>query len=275
MSDVKISVCIPVYNGAEFIRQAITSVLEQDMNDFELLIVDNHSSDETVAVVKSFSDPRIRLVQNETNIGLIPNWNKALAEARGLYIKILPADDFLYQGCLRRQSAVLDADTGHRISMVCSRRHIVDDKGKVLFARGFSRKETRVPGRQAIARNIRSGGNIIGEGGSILFRRSVIEKTGVFTSDIFYVLDLDLWYKILLEGELHALPDIHAAFRVSGSSASVKVIRKQYEDATNFMKKIYTDKAYQVSWLTYRFGRLKVLFLTEAKKILYRYVLKS
>lgn len=274
MTKIKLSVCIPVFNGEDFIKEAIDSVLNQSFKDFEIIIVDNNSTDKTVFIVKSYNDPRIRLIQNETNIGLIPNWNKAIENAQGEYIKILPADDFIYPECLQLQCAVLDKDIDHKISMVCARRNIINDSGKVLFNRGFSKYELEISGFEAINKNVRSGGNIIGEGGAVLFRKEIIKKTGLFNSTIFYVLDLDLWYKILLHGNLHVLPQVLSAFRVSGSSASVQVVKKQREDLSNFIKKIYANKEYKVSWLNCKLGLIKAFILTEAKKILYKYIIK-
>jgi glycosyltransferase involved in cell wall biosynthesis len=274
MNNPKISVCIPVYNGSDFIEEAIKSVLSQNFDDYELLIIDNKSTDNTVDIINNFKSPKIRLIQNTENIGLIPNWNKALENARGKYIKILPADDLIYQGCLLKQSEILDNDVNEEIAMVCARRNIIDNKGKILFNRGFTKKEQIFSGIQAINKNIRSGGNIIGEGGAIMFRKSIIAKTGVFNSSIFYVLDLDLWFKILLHGNLYALPLVLSAFRVSGNSASVHVVNKQHQDNSNFIKKIYADKTYKLSFYSYIIGIIKSYILTQAKKILYKYVLK-
>lgn len=273
MQNPKISVCIPVFNGADFIKEAVHSVLQQDFNDYELIIIDNCSTDNTVEIIKSINNFKIKLIQNTENIGLIPNWNKAIENAKGKYIKILPADDFIYPGSLKIQSEILDADIREEISIVCGRRNIIDEKGKVLFNRGFTKKKITVDGIDAINKNVRSGGNIIGEGGAVMFRKSIIEKTGVFNSSIFYVLDLDLWFKILRYGKLTALPDIVSAFRVSSSSASVLVVNKQHKDNTDFMKKIYSDKTYKLSNLSYRIGIFKSYLLTQAKKILYKYIL--
>ena len=274
MNEVKLSVCIPVFNGVEFIKEAIDSVLTQSFTDFEIIIVDNCSSDNTVNIIKQYQDDRIRLFQNPTNIGLIPNWNKTLEYANGKYIKLLPADDFIYPNCLAKQVAVLDKDIDKKISMVCGRRNIINDLGKILLNRGFSKTDIEVSGTEAVNKNIRSGGNIIGEGGAIMFRKDVLKKTGVFNSDIFYVLDLDLWYKILLHGNLYSFGETVSSFRVSNSSASVKVAKKQREDVSNFIKKTYNNKEYKVSWLSYKIGLLKTFILTEAKKILYKYIIK-
>ena len=69
---------MPVYNGEGFVHLAIQSVLDQTYSDFELLIVDNCSTDGTLDVVKTFSDPRIRLHRNSTNLGMVGNWNRSV-----------------------------------------------------------------------------------------------------------------------------------------------------------------------------------------------------
>jgi glycosyltransferase involved in cell wall biosynthesis len=272
MSSPLISVCIPVFNGAGFIREAIDSVLSQTCSDFEVIIVDNCSTDNTVEIIQEYTDSRIKLFRNEANLGMIPNWNKTLEYATGIYIKILPADDLLYPDCLTLQTNILNSDKEKKIALVCGRRNIINDQGKILFNRGFTKKAVQLTGINAISRVIRSGGNIIGEGGAVMFRREILAKTGVFTSKIFYILDLDLWFKILLNGDLYAMPEIVSAFRVSASSASVQVANKQKEDYFNFIKLIYAKGEYKLSPFSYRYGLLKTALMTEAKKIFYKFV---
>jgi glycosyltransferase involved in cell wall biosynthesis len=180
MNSPQLSVCIPVYNGSEFIKEAIDSVLNQSFKDLEIVVVDNQSTDDTVSIIRSYSDPRIKLFINDTNIGMIPNWNKSMEYATGKYIKILPADDLIYPGCLEKQVQILNADTEKKVAMVCGRRNIINEKGKILFTRGFTKTECVVSGFEAINKNVRSGGNIIGEGGAILFRKEILKRTGNF-----------------------------------------------------------------------------------------------
>ena len=95
MSAVKVSVCIPTYNGAEFVAKAIESVLAQTFADFELLVVDDSSDDTTVDIVCSFTDPRMRICQNERRLGIPGNWNHCLSLARGEYICLFHQDDVM------------------------------------------------------------------------------------------------------------------------------------------------------------------------------------
>jgi glycosyltransferase involved in cell wall biosynthesis len=269
-----VSVCIPVYNGGRFISEAIQSVLDQTYKDLEIIVVDNQSTDDTVAIVKSFTDPRIRFYQNESNLGLIPNWNIAMSKSDAKYIKILPADDLIYPHCLELEVNILENDKKNQISMVCGRKNIIDDKGRVLFSRGFSKSECQVNGQAAINKNIRSGGNIIGEPGSILFRREILNRTGNFNSEFFYVLDLDMWYKILLLGDLYNLPDIVAAFRISTASESTKVKDSQRKDIDKFNRKLLMDGRYGVTKWSYFIGAINARLSTIAKKFLYRVLLR-
>src|SRR3954465_13746774 len=99
----RVSVCIPTYRGAGHLRTSIDSVLMQTFRDFELIVTDDHSPDDTFAIASSYGDPRIRCLRNERNLGAEGNWNRTLEQARGHYVKLLPQDDVLDPSCLQRQ----------------------------------------------------------------------------------------------------------------------------------------------------------------------------
>jgi glycosyltransferase involved in cell wall biosynthesis len=110
MSAVKVSVCIPTYNGAEFVAKAIESVLAQTFADFELLVIDDSSNDATVDIVRSFTDPRMRICRNEKRLGIPGNWNRCLSLARGEYICLFHQDDIMLPENLERKVQVLASD---------------------------------------------------------------------------------------------------------------------------------------------------------------------
>ena len=93
-----------MYNNARFIAQTITSVLTQTFLDFELLIYDDHSTDLSFDIAASFTDPRIKLYRNSGNLGPEGNWNKAISEVRGKYVKLVCGDDILFPQCLEKQA---------------------------------------------------------------------------------------------------------------------------------------------------------------------------
>jgi len=98
----KISVCIPVYNGSETILQTIQSVLTQTLKDFELIIIDNASSDNTVKLIESLKDDRLRLYKNLSNLGCGGNLNECIKKATGDFIFFVCADDLVDKNGLQK-----------------------------------------------------------------------------------------------------------------------------------------------------------------------------
>jgi glycosyltransferase involved in cell wall biosynthesis len=126
----KVSVVIPVYNRARYIGEAIASILAQSLRDFELIVVDDGSSDGTPEAVERIRDPRIRLVRNAGNLGIPQTRNRGLQEARGEYIAWLDSDDLALPQRLQVQVDFLDQAPG--ISLVGSWAGTVNDSGRWL-----------------------------------------------------------------------------------------------------------------------------------------------
>ncbi len=104
----KVTVIIPVYNREKYVSEAIDSILTQSFTDFELLLIDDGSTDGSVEVMRSYTDPRIRLVYNGSNLGIPKTRNKSLQLARGEYIAMLDSDDYAHPDRLKKQVAFLD-----------------------------------------------------------------------------------------------------------------------------------------------------------------------
>lgn len=97
------SVLMPVYNGEKYLREAIDSILEQTLTDFEFLIIDDGSKDNSVQIINSYNDPRIRLVKNETNLGISKTLNRGIEMASAEFIARMDADDISYPARLQKQ----------------------------------------------------------------------------------------------------------------------------------------------------------------------------
>jgi glycosyltransferase involved in cell wall biosynthesis len=104
-----LTIAIPTFNSAHFLPDAIASIMRQGLDDFEIVIVDNASEDNTEEVVRSFENRHIRYIRNASNLGSCENGNRSLANSRGRYVKFLCADDVLLEGVLRKQLNVLEA----------------------------------------------------------------------------------------------------------------------------------------------------------------------
>lgn len=269
-----VSVCIPTYRGATHIGAAIESVLAQSYTDFELIVIDDNSPDDTAAIVQGYLDPRIRFLQNPGNLGPQGNWNRCLNEACGKYFKLLPQDDLLALDCLAKQVAILDHDDAQRIALVYCARTIVDAQDRPLMVRGYSGGHTGIVNAQNLIRHcLRRGTNLIGEPGSVLFRRQLANSVGLFDASIPYVLDLDYWFRLLLKGDSYYLPEALASFRVSRGSWSVAIGSKQSIDYRRFIGKIASDPDFSVRRIDIMMGSIMAELNNYMRLVFYRFIL--
>jgi glycosyltransferase involved in cell wall biosynthesis len=123
-----LTVCMPVYNGSAYIAQSIDSVLAQSYKDFQLIICDNGSTDDTPRIVKKYDDPRIRYVQNEKNLGLVGNHQRCVELAETRYVNIWHDDDIMRPDNLERKIDVLEKNP--TIGLVFSNVELIDAAGR-------------------------------------------------------------------------------------------------------------------------------------------------
>jgi len=274
MTNPLVSVCIPTYRGAAFLPATIDSVLNQSYPNFEFWIVDDNSPDDTQAIISRYTDPRIRYLRNEQNLGPEGNWNKCLNLAQGQYFKLLPQDDLLESDCLQEQVSLLEADHAHEIALVFGSRGIIDPQGRTFMTRGLARtKPGRISGLALIKRCVRAGANLIGEPGNALFRREIIEKVGAYDATYPYVVDLDYWFRVLLHGDAYYTAKRISSFRVSLGSWSVAIGSKQYRDFKDFIEKCSADARFRISRTDRVFGFVNAGLNTMGRWFIYRFLL--
>jgi glycosyltransferase involved in cell wall biosynthesis len=128
-----LSIGMPVFNGANFIRESVQSILNQDYKEFELIISDNASEDETESICRSFAknDFRIRYSRNDINIGAAGNYNKVFNEARGKYFKWAAHDDECHPAMFRRCVEFLE-DAPDSVTMVYPLAELIDEQGRTI-----------------------------------------------------------------------------------------------------------------------------------------------
>ena len=219
-----VSVCIPVYNTDLFIADTIKSVLSQTFQHYELIIVDNASTDKTMNEISKFTDPRIRVYRNKGNIGMVANWNKCLEYCTGKYVKFLCADDLFSSQLLEKQ--VVAMETNPSVSLVSSGSYIINEQGKIIAKRMKFSKSREYSGRDIAKKSLRYG-NIFGEPTTVMIRRDILNHTGVFDDKYFYAPDWDLWLKLMYYGDFYYINDYLSSFRVSKSSTTTNIMFKK------------------------------------------------
>lgn len=189
-----ISVCVPVFNGEQYVRQCIESILSQSERDFEVLISDNCSTDRTLDICSEFSDRRIRILKSDRNVGSIENFNKCIRNASGELFMLLPVDDLLGEGCLERLSCAFIENPSVGIAFASSIQ--IDHLGRELGVRSVGPKSGIVKRDDAI-RMIAENFNPIQHP---MVRSQALFRTGSFNRRLGCFCDIHLWSRILFNG---------------------------------------------------------------------------
>ncbi len=219
MSTPLVSVCVPAYRAERFLAETIESVLAQTFVDWELVVLDNASTDRTGDIARSFDDPRIRIERNEHTLSLPENWNRVTALARGRYLKVLCADDLIAPTCLANEVEVLESRP--EVAIVSSRRDFITAEGElVLRSRGLDGLLGYRPAAAVVSQVVSSGINPIGWPSSVMVRRADFEAVGGFDDRWVHPIDLHLWLRLLSYGGLYGIEDSLASFRISEGSVT-------------------------------------------------------
>jgi glycosyltransferase involved in cell wall biosynthesis len=267
-----VSVCIPTYNGAEFVARTIASVLAQDFDDYEIVFGDDGSTDGTVDVLRAVTDERARIVPGVSGLGAPANFNRLIDAARGRYVKLLCQDDMLYPDCLSKQVAAMEAGESRNVVMVSCQRDIVDDQDRVVYRdRGWKHPTGIVDGGEAMRANVRAGTNVLGEPSATLCRREVLERVGGYSLDQSYMVDLDLWMRLLREGNLAFIREALCTFRVSRMSWSSQLARHQASEARRSLKAIRSEHPETVRAVDLAVGYPKPTLLSLARRAVFAF----
>lgn len=194
----KVTVLIPVYNCHKYVTEAIDSVLAQSFSNFELLLIDDGSTDGSGDILQSYTDPRICVVRNEKNLGIPKTLNKGLQLARGAYFAVLDNDDYAYPDRLKQQLTFLDRHEEY--AAVGTWAVTMDEEGQIL---------SRIKRLLVAPEEVQS---------QLLFRccllhPSMMARTGILRSygyreDVETCADFDLWVRVARTYKLGILPHV-------------------------------------------------------------------
>lgn len=256
----KVSVVLPVYNGARFIRIALRSVLAQDFKEFEILVVDDGSTDGTVEIVREMArnDGRIRYFKNENNLGIQKTLNRGLAEAKGEYIARIDDDDeWIDPVKLTRQVSFLNAFPAY--CLVGMGTVVVNECNQEQFRFQSPLSDKRI--RKAILIK-----NCFTHSG-VLFRKESVLRLGGYSEDVSvrHVEDYDLWLRLGRVGKLANLPFYATKFMLRGDAISSRNKTEQFRKDIGLVKKYWNF--YPHSFLSVVSGRSR-LFLY----VLFRFI---
>lgn len=186
---MKVTVLMAVFNGGAYLREAVDSVLAQTYRDFELLLVDDASTDGAIDALPV--NPRIRVLRNTENAGQVPSLNRGLAEARGEYVARLDADDVMLPERLKRQAVVLDGEPA--VALVGTWLDVVDESGQ-----SWSTVRGRLDDYAGFVTAILADRIPFGHP-SLMYRRDVVLALGGYDASFAPSEDKDLYRRLALQ----------------------------------------------------------------------------
>ncbi len=209
-----VTVGVAVYNGEDFIAEALTSILEGTYRNWELLVVNDRSPDRSVDIIRSFTDPRIRLVENEVNLGLVGVRNRILQESQGDYIAWLDQDDLAFPDRLATQVSFLETHPDYALCGAWTAMRIVADDGSSID------RPARFPESYAALRAALMFLNPIACN-TVMMRRSAFADRGLaFREEFGNSLDYDLWSRASDHMPVCNIPRVLGAYRVHPGQTS-------------------------------------------------------
>jgi len=212
-----VSICLPVYNGGKYLSAAIDSVLAQTYADFELIIIDDLSQDDSGQIARACAsrDARIKVFSNESNIGLFANYNACLNKATGRFVKLFAQDDILLPQMLEKQLEVFDKATD--VHLVSTKRLFIDEECSQSEFCQFD-SDRLIKGNDLITGCLAERINWIGEPSSVMFPSSSIGLG--FDSNFHQLGDLEYWFRIVMDGNYVFLSEPLVGFRRHSSNAT-------------------------------------------------------
>ncbi|MDO1501088.1 glycosyltransferase [Winogradskyella maritima] len=258
MDNPLISICVPTFNGEQYITDALKSAINQTYKKIEIIVSDDASVDCTLDIVKDFKNRTtipIHLFNHLPN-GIGANWNNCITHSSGDYIKFLFQDDVLKPNCIEKMLEVLQND--ETIGLVACQRtflyeqeYMTKELAKWIETFGNLQKDLKLINRgnyQVLDKSffgskqfLKSPMNKIGEPTAVLFKKSIIEEIGYFREDLKQILDYEFYYRVLSNAEIAILPETLVYFRLHPKQTSVYNSENYDEDEDDFSKILYQD----------------------------------
>ena len=258
MEKVKVSVCIPTYNGATYLKETLLSIEKQTYTDFEIVISDDKSIDSTLDVVEKFkqiSKKTIKLVYHKPN-GIGSNWNNCINNASGKFIKFVFQDDILLPTCIEEMVSILDEN--NRVGLIACQREFIYSQSfyteelaqwinqfgnlqnglnlkkhkdySILDYRFFKSKQF-----------LKSPMNKVGEPSAVMFRKDIVNEIGFFREDLKQILDYEFYYRLLKLYDIAIIDRVLVKFRLHDKQTTVVNKQTYGENEDDFPKILYSN----------------------------------
>lgn len=224
--EVLVSVVLPCYNAELYVESCINSVLNQTYRNFELIIIDDGSTDETIKIINNFNDNRIKLYRNEANYGITTSLNKALALSKGKYIARIDADDMMHPERISKQVQFLEAPENSQIMLVGSHHYVINKEGILVSFKQYPISDHEI-------RSVYAFQNPFSHP-TTMMRTDIVKPIG-YSDQYPHVEDYHLWGQILRQFKVANIPEYLTYYRVHEQNTSKENDKIQRENAASVM----------------------------------------
>ena len=278
-----VSICIPTYNGAQYIEKCIDTCIAQTYSNIEIIICDDCSTDATVELIKTLAqkDNRIKLYRNSNNKGLVGNWNATLSYAQGEYIKWLFQDDWMEPNAI--EEFVVTAKQG--FDFIISKRNFILEESattqdKEYFNHQVKKLENHFPDSEtghyflpieiAVFVTDFIALNFIAEPSLIFFKRSLIDKVGLYDKLFHQICDLEYNVRLASEVGVYVINKALCHFAIHANSTTNSNIHQKYFQLRFIEQAYYAYKL--VNDVAFKSLQNHLTFSQKAKlKLYYKY----
>jgi glycosyltransferase involved in cell wall biosynthesis len=221
--ELLVTIAIPTFNRAARLKDCLTSALRQTYQNFEVVVSDNASTDETIDVLRSFSDPRVRVIRQKANIGLLPNWNACLAAAKGDYVLFVSDDDRIAPWMLERCTALINREPQIPVVIALCNFH--------SFGQTWPG-----PASPRLGTGIWNGSDILIEYledqigvtmCSIVIKTAALRAGGGFRVNFPFAADVAAWAPLLLMGKAGLVNESCATYHIHSETQSSKLAAEE------------------------------------------------
>lgn len=258
-----VSVILPVYNGLPYLEKAIQSILNQTFSNFELLILDDASTDNSWELIKKYAakDKRIRAFQNKKNLGIGKALNLLIKKTSAQFLARMDADDLMLEKRLEKQINYLQKHPD--IVVLGSFMKEIDKKDRVMGKRIMPVKHKDIYNMMYYAMGIQNP--------TVVFNRKLIPQNFSWYQEAGLIEDLDMFFRLFKYGRFANLPEFLMLYRIHGENLSLKKVKKTFKAAQKIREKAIREYSYQPA--------LKARFLHLIESVLIgltpeKYVLK-
>lgn len=215
-----VSVCIPAYNPGPYLELAVESVLAQDLEEFELFVVDDASQPPVSGSLPCFRDQRTRLLRNSSNLGLARNWNRCLELSQGEFVTIFHQDDVMLPGNLRAKARVLQENPS--VGMVYSDIMRINEAGVHIGGHWVPQPGADLVGSGGLLyQMVAATGNPV-SCPSVMVRAEAYRRLGDFDTSLGYAVDLEMWLRVAAEYDIAFIASPLVAQRVHAGQETAR-----------------------------------------------------